>query len=160
MATVHCFTCLLYLSREPKEQWCCRCCDFSARSVCDVIHQRLWLCDNDFWHRTNVTTDCGRWFWRYFEITNGNKKIQRSGFSSRPFFLGFVLEIVVLEQIFDYSSFSNHCHSTSVTYFYICHLPIIVAAWSFIVEYKIIRQIKKQRNGRWRIRLNIFVLAT
>ena len=62
------------------------------------------------------------------------KKIQRSGFSSRPFFLGFVVEIVMLEQIFEYPSSPNHYHSTNAPYLFIFHLPIILTAGGFILE--------------------------
>jgi len=41
MAIVHCFTCLIYLSQESKEQWCRRCRGCSAWSVCDVKSSKI-----------------------------------------------------------------------------------------------------------------------
>lgn len=53
-----CMAAVFFLSQELKEQWCCRMHGLSAWSICSIIHQRLWLFGNDFWHRANMTTDC------------------------------------------------------------------------------------------------------
>jgi hypothetical protein len=40
-------------------------CSFSACSLCDVTHQIVWSCCNDFWPLRNITTSC------YFDHKRG-----------------------------------------------------------------------------------------